>query len=96
MAAAVSRRTSSGIFGPTISVTTCRKVSVSLGAQFLVQLPLHSFAPDERHPTTYDAPEPPHHSSPSDAFRIRPMAAVWTSQTRVSRLSMARPEAVSA
>src|SRR5688572_9687766 len=64
-------------------------------AQLFVQLAFCSLAAGQ-HPRTADhAPEPPHHNSPSEVFRIRPMAVAWTSQAWVSRLSMARPEVVS-
>ena len=40
--------------------------------------------------------EPGHHNSPGEASRIRAMARVCTCQSLVSRLSVVRPEAVSA
>ncbi len=65
-------------------------------AQLEVQIRVRPPPANERLRPTDGAPEPPHQNSPSEAFRIRPIAAVWISHARVSRLSMARPELVSA
>src|SRR4029077_3521783 len=45
-------------------------------AQLEVQLRVRSPSANERLRPTDGAPEPPHQSSPSEAFRIRPIAAV--------------------
>lgn len=69
--------------------------SVEACPKLLVRLAVCSFVAGERLRTADNAPEPPIYDSPIEAFRIRPIAVVWTSHARVSRFSMARPEAVS-
>ena len=64
-------------------------------AQFSVQVVIRLRLPEEAAEAADDAVEEGHHNSSRDARRILPMAFVCTSQSRVSRFSLARPCAVS-
>ena len=62
--------------------------------QLGVELPFHLCTAQEAAASRDDAFEQAHHNSPGEAPRILAMALAGTSQSRVSRVSVARPCAV--
>ena len=67
---------------------------LQIGAELFVELLLDALVVEQRAKATKEAIEREHHS-PREASRILAIAMVCTSQSRVSRLSVDRPGAVS-
>ena len=67
---------------------------LQVGAQLLVHVPFHPCLVEQTPEPADDAPEQQNHNSPSEARRILVIAAVCASQSRVARLSVARPSGV--
>jgi hypothetical protein len=63
-------------------------------AQLVVQFRFNAGCPEQAPQPAAEARQDRHHNSPRDASRIRAIAFVWTSQSRVSRLSVVRPAGV--
>ena len=68
--------------------------SLQVGAELLVHVPFHLCLVEQTPEPADDAAKDQHHSSPSEARRILVIAAVCASQSRVARLSVARPSGV--
>jgi hypothetical protein len=63
-------------------------------AQLVLQFRFDAGGPEQAPHSPGEARQDRHHNSPRDASRIRAIALVCTSQSRVSRLSVARPAGV--
>src|SRR5262249_29090958 len=74
----------------------CLDRDIEVGAKLVVELLFDATTPKQGLQSGEQAADRRHQKSPSDALRILPIAAVCASQSRISRLSRARPDAVSA